>query len=226
MTADPTSLQRVEREVARILAETDAPVEVYAATLETIGGALGWQVGAVWEFMPDGRLQCVCSWHAGQGAPEFEAATEQLALEPGQGLPGRVFSNGKPIWIVDAPNDRGLPRAHAARRSGLHSAFAFPLRSPHGIAGVVEFFTPERLEPDEKLLATMDVLGSQVGQYVVRRQAEGEVRASESRLRAMLASALDAVISMDHQGRVIGWNHAAETIFGYRTRRSGVTWPT
>jgi PAS domain S-box-containing protein len=127
-----------------------------------------------------------------------------------------VFSGGKPIWIVDAPNDRGLPRAHAARRSGLQSAFAFPLRSPHGIAGVVEFFTPERLEPDEKLLATMDVLGSQVGQYVVRRQAEAEVRMSESRLRAMLASALDAVVSMDHRGRVIGWNHAAETIFGYR----------
>jgi PAS domain S-box-containing protein len=32
----------------------------------------------------------------------------------------------------------------------------------------------------------------------------------------MLASALDAVVSMDHRGRVLGWNHAAETTFGYR----------
>jgi PAS domain S-box-containing protein len=32
----------------------------------------------------------------------------------------------------------------------------------------------------------------------------------------MLESALDAVVSMDHTGRVVGWNHAAEATFGYR----------
>ena len=62
----------------------------------------------------------------------------------------------------------------------------------------------------------MRELGSQVGQYVARRHAEGAVRASESRLRAMLETALDAVVTMDHNGRVTGWNHAAETTFGYR----------
>ena len=31
----------------------------------------------------------------------------------------------------------------------------------------------------------------------------------------MLEAALDAVVSMDADGRVIGWNPAAETIFGY-----------
>ena len=80
----------------------------------------------------------------------------------------------------------------------------------------MEFFSRDRLEPDERVLETMGVLGSQVGQFVARRQAEAEVRASESRLKAMLASALDAVVTMDHNGRVLGWNHAAETTFGYR----------
>jgi PAS domain S-box-containing protein len=50
---------------------------------------------------------------------------------------------------------------------------------------------------------------------VSRRQAEAEVRARESRLRAMLESALDAVVTMDDHGRVIGWNPAAEATFGY-----------
>jgi PAS domain S-box-containing protein len=31
----------------------------------------------------------------------------------------------------------------------------------------------------------------------------------------MLEAALDAVVTMDHEGRVIGWNHAAEATFGY-----------
>ncbi len=215
--ADSHGLQRVEHAVARILAETDRPVEVYAAVLEAIGGSLGWELGAVWEVNGDAqRLRCVCTWHAGEGAPEFEALSERIALGPGEGLPGRVLVSGEPAWIVDTPEDANFPRADAARRSGLHAAFGFPLHSPRGVVGVMEFFSRELREPDERLLWTMRALGGQVGQFVGRRHAEDEVRASESRLRAMLEAALDAVVTMDGRGRVLGWNHAAETTFGYR----------
>jgi PAS domain S-box-containing protein len=215
--ADTRELHRVEHAVARILAETDRPVEVYAAVLETIGTSLGWELGAVWEIGPDAqRLRCVCTWHAGEGAPEFEALSERIALSRGEGLPGRVLVSGVPAWIMDAPNDANFPRASVARRSGLHAAFGFPLHSPRGVVGVMEFFSRESREPDARLLDTMLVLGSQVGQFVARRHAEDEVRASESRLRAMLEAALDAVVTMDSRGRTLGWNHAAETTFGYR----------
>jgi PAS domain S-box-containing protein len=215
--AGASDLQLVEHAVARILAETDRPVEVYADLLEAIGSALGWELGAVWEIgAGDERLRCVCTWHAGAGAPEFQALSERIALDAGEGLPGRVLASGKPIWIVDVPEDANFPRARVARQSGLHAAFGFPLRSPRGVVGVMEFFSRELREPDERLLRTMSVLGSQVGQFVARRHAEEEVRTSESRLRAMLESALDAVVTMDHRGRVVGWNHAAETTFGYR----------
>jgi PAS domain S-box-containing protein len=215
--ADSGDLQRVEHAVARILAQTDRPVEVYAAVLEAIGGSLGWELGAVWEVGPeDVRLRCVRTWHAGEGAPEFEALSERIALAPGEGLPGRVLLSGEPHWMVDAPEDANFPRASIARSSGLHAAFGFPLRSPRGVVGVMEFFSRELREPDERLLWTMGMLGSQVGQFVTRRHAEDEVRASESRLRAMLEAALDAVVTMDHRGRVVGWNHAAERTFGYR----------
>jgi PAS domain S-box-containing protein len=215
--AETLDLQRVEHTVARILAETDQPVDVYASTLEAVGGSLGWELGAVWEVGPDdGRLRCRRIWHAGEGAPEFEALSERIALAPGEGLPGRVLVSAEPIWIVDAPEDGNFPRANVARRDGLHAAFGFPLLSPRGVVGVMEFFSRELREPDQRLLETMRELGSQVGQFVARRQAEEAVRTSESRLRAMLESALDAVVTMDHRGRVVGWNHAAETAFGYR----------
>jgi PAS domain S-box-containing protein len=215
--ADARDLQHVEHAVARILAETDRPVEAYESVLEAIGTSLGWELGAVWEAGPDDeRLRCVRTWHAGEGAPEFEALSERMTLAPGEGLPGRVIEVAEPVWIVDAPEDGNFPRAAVARRDGLHAAFGFPLLSPRGVVGVMEFFTRELRDPDERLLETMRELGSQVGQFVARRQAEEAVRASESRLRAMLEAALDAVVSMDHRGRVVGWNHAAETTFGYR----------
>ncbi len=207
----------MEYRVARILAERDRPVEVYDAVLEAIGGWMGWAVGAVWEAgRGDGRLHCIRTWHDdADGAPAFEALSEQITMSLGEGLPGRVMMSGEPAWIMDAPADGNFPRAEIARRSGLRAAFGFPLHSPRGTVGVMEFFSRDRRPPDEALMRTVVVLGSQVGQFVVRRQAEEEVHASESRLRAMLEAALDAVVTMDDRGRVIGWNHAAERIFGY-----------
>jgi PAS domain S-box-containing protein len=219
--ADERDLQSVEHAVARILAETERPVEVYAAVLQAVGGSLGWELGAVWEARADdGTLRCVSTWHAGEGAPEFEALSERITLASGEGLPGQVHLSGEPLWVVDAPSDANFPRADAARRGGLHAAFGFPLQSPRGVVGVMEFFSHELREPDERLLQMMRVLGSQVGQFVARRQAEEEVRSSESRLRAMLEAALDAVVTMDHRGHVIGWNHAAEATFGYRAHET------
>jgi PAS domain S-box-containing protein len=214
--ADVRDLRGVEHAVARILAETERPLDVYEAALEAIGRPLGWSLGAVWEVDSEAEsLLCVRTWHAEERADEFEALSGALALSPGEGLPGRVMATGKPVWMVDAPEDANFPRAAAARRAGLHAGFGFPLRSSRGVVGVMEFFSAELREPDERLLATMGALGSQVGQFVSRRRAEAEVRARESRLRAMLEAALDAVVTMDARGCVIGWNPAAERIFGY-----------
>jgi PAS domain S-box-containing protein len=214
--ADRRELQHVEHSVARILAQTESPLEVYGQALEAIGRSLGWELGSVWEVDPDQRrLRCVCTWHSGDEAREFEALSERLTLASGEGLPGRVLESGQPSWITDVPEDANFPRADAARRSGLHAAFGFPLRSPRGVVGVMEFFSRELREPDQRLLDAMATIGSQVGQFVARRNAEDEVRVSESRLRAMLEAALDAVVTMDHRGHVIGWNHAASAIFGY-----------
>src|SRR5262249_5522823 len=161
-------------------------------------GALGWELGAVWEVGPDDeRLRCACTWHAGDGAPEFEALSERIVLAAGDGLPGQVLASGEPTWITDAPEDVNFPRANAARRAGLPAAFGFPLQGPGGVLGVMELFSRELREPDERVLETMRVVGAQIGLFVARRQAEAEVRASESRLSAMLEAALDAVVTMD-----------------------------
>ena len=49
-----------------------------------------------------------------------------------------------------------------------------------------------------------------------RRQAEHDLRQTNARKSAMLETALDCVISMDHEGKVVEWNPAAERTFGYR----------
>ncbi|QDV36879.1 Sensor protein FixL [Tautonia plasticadhaerens] len=53
-----------------------------------------------------------------------------------------------------------------------------------------------------------------------RRAAERALRASEARNSAILLTALDAIVTIDHEGKVVDWNPAAEATFGYRRAAS------
>ncbi len=57
-----------------------------------------------------------------------------------------------------------------------------------------------------------------------RNQRELALRESDARKRAILESALDAIISIDHEGKIIEFNPAAEKTFGYsRSETMGKT---
>ena len=212
------SSPRTERAVARSLAETADPRDALSRALRVIAENLGWRLGAVWEPAPDGleALRCVELWHAPDSdAAEFERISREMSLAPGEGLPGRVWLTGEAAWVSDVMADENFPRAAEARRAGLHAGFCFPIRSAGGVLGVMEFFTGEPRELDSELLATMSILGDQVGQAVERRRDAEELSANEARHRAMLDAALDCVVTMDHEGRVVDFNPAAERTFGY-----------
>jgi PAS domain-containing protein len=49
-----------------------------------------------------------------------------------------------------------------------------------------------------------------------RKQAEEALRISEARKTAFFRTALDCIISIDDEGRVLEFNPAAERTFGYR----------
>jgi PAS domain S-box-containing protein len=208
-----------EHAVARSLAETADPRDALARALAAIGESLGWRWGAVWEPAPEPPevLRCVETWSAvGEAARDFEVASRSVAMAAGDALPGRVWRSGEPAWIGDVLADENFPRAAAARRVGLRAAFCFPIRSARGVLGVIEFFAGEPRQLDAEVLATMSALGDQIGQAVERRRDAEALGAKEARHRAMLDAALDCVVTIDHEGRVVDFNPAAERTFGYR----------
>ena len=210
-------LLATQHEVARSLAEWDTLAEAAPKLLQAIGERLSWELGEVWEVRPNAdSLTLVETWCAEQvDVAEFADVTREMDFRRGVGLPGTVWDRNEPVWIVNVTDDRNFRRAHAAMRAGLQGAFGFPIRSGKEVIGVVAFYQRQAVPPDPPLLEAAAALGRQIGQYLKRRQTEEAVRASEARKAAILESALDCVITMDHKGRVVEFNPAAEETFGY-----------
>jgi PAS domain S-box-containing protein len=209
---------RIEQAVARAVSGATGAEDVYSRALQAIARGLGWPLAAAWEPAPGDpeTLHCVAVWAADDdGARAFADTTRATALACGDGLPGRVWQTGQATWVTDAAADDRLPRRAAAEAAGLHAAVCFPVRSERGIVGVVEVFGASPREPDADLQAALEVVGAQLGQVVERRRLEDSHHVSEQRYRATLQAALDCVVTMDHRGRVVEFNPAAERTFGY-----------
>ena len=114
--------------------------------------------------------------------------------------------------MVTGPNS---PRGPVAAKEGLHGAFGFPITFNGIIIGVMEFFTCSIQQPDEMLLTVMESVGSQISQFAERRRAELEGREADSRMRAIVESAVGGIVTIDEQGRIETFNQAAERLFGY-----------
>jgi signal transduction histidine kinase/ActR/RegA family two-component response regulator len=114
-------------------------------------------------------------WHAPDvEAKEFEAVSRESAFAPGVGLPGRVWASQKPAWIPDVAKDNNFPRSPYAISAGLHAAFAFPIFFHTKFLGVMEFFSHEIRQPDNALLAMVDSIGGQIGQFLERKRNDDE----------------------------------------------------
>ena len=203
--------------VSRILAESETTVAALPRVLEVLCQNLGWDLGNVWWVDAEAKiLRFKETWHRDDlSFQTFDQATATRDFALGVGLPGRVWATGKPCWLNNVVDDENFPRASAAARDGLHSASAYPIIFGQGVVGILEFYSREVREVDEDFVETMAAIGRQIGQFIERSLAEERLRESEARNSAILATALDCIVTIDHEDRIIEFNPAAEKTFGY-----------
>jgi len=120
---------------------------------------------------------------------EFAEASSQYRFGGDQSFPGRIWGSKKPLWVADFGSDESFPRAAVAARGNLRSALGFPIIAADAVLGVVELFGEKNEEPDAATLATLVSIGSQIGQFIERVNAETErrevlTRAQEARREA------------------------------------------
>jgi PAS domain S-box-containing protein len=170
--------------VAQVLAEAATLEEATPKILRAVCECLVWDLGALWRIDREaGVLRCVEVWHKESvEVPEFEATSRKTTFIPGIGLPGRVWFSREPMYIPDVVHDSNFPRAPITGGEVLHAAFGVPILLGGEVLGVMEFFSHEIREPDRDLLNMMATLGSQIGQFIERKQAEGALHYAQMEL--------------------------------------------
>ena len=140
--------------------------------------ALEWALGEIWIFDSQDRvLKCSEVWHI----PSIEVV--------------RICKDHKANYLLlpvvvcldvfyPVLNQSGLrmlsmnqsfQRAEIAAKVGLHGAFGFPILSGSEVLGTISFYSHEIRKPDEELLDMMTAIGSQIGLFIKRKQAEEEL---------------------------------------------------
>ena len=194
---------RTQYTVTQLLAEATLVEEVTLKILQTVCELLQWDLGVLWRLDREARLlRCIEVWHKENvKVPQFEAVNRESTFMLGIGLPGRVWSRHEPAYIPDVVHDTNFPHASVAASEGLHAAFAFPILLGGDVLGVMEFFSHDIRQPEQELLNMMATLGSQIGQFIERKQTEDALRNAQRELAhvARVATVGELTASIAHE---------------------------
>ncbi len=201
--------------VTRVLAEAATLGEATPRILQAIGEGFGWEFGALWIAEAE-ALRCVETWSAPLvQASSLESAARGTAFGRGQGLPGLVWEKGQPLWIQDLAKDPEFLRKTAASRDGMQAAVALPLLLGGQVLGVMEFFGSQPRPQDADLLQSFLAMGSQVGQFMARKQSEEAAHSREAHFRALVENSADATALLASDGRMQYVSPSATRVLGY-----------
>jgi diguanylate cyclase (GGDEF)-like protein/PAS domain S-box-containing protein len=201
-------LLRMEHAVTRCLAEADSESAALKAVMRAICETEGWECGRYWRVDEQaGVLRFGESWSEPDPTIEkFIASKRDAVYGPGVGLAGRAWRTGQPTWVADIGRDERSLRAAITLKTGMRGAFHFPVTAGGKTIGVLAFNSRDVRQPDERLLQAVGVIGSQVGQFLQRKQAEAVLRSSEERFRGLSNLSSDVYWEQDEQYRFTSFN--------------------
>ena len=141
-----------------------------------------------------------------------------LDIKVGQGIVGSVAASGKAEIVNDTSKD---VRYIVDDKRGL-SELTVPIIAEEEVIGVIDsehpevnYFTQEHLDT---LQTIANLTATKIRNTIIRERqlaADGALRDSEQKMRSLINSALDAVITINEEGLVTEWNYQAVELFKY-----------
>lgn len=160
--------------VARVITNSTSLGEAASSILAKLGQAMGWDLAILYKIEDfDRRLVVAGTYQSGE-LPEsaLVARSRSIGLLPGEGLAGRAFATGQPVWIFGQHDEPWFRRTEEARRDELRTGFAFPVRAANRIVGVIELFAREPKPESRHFLDALEELANPIGCIIEHARAE------------------------------------------------------
>jgi PAS domain S-box-containing protein len=168
----------------------------------------------VWLLDADGKhVRCATA----PSLPGFSAKWDRTPVGPNGACCGTAVYRREPVYATDILCDPLWDDyRHLLLPYGIRAVWARPLFSREGKAlGTFSILYREVGSPSAAHLQLIENASHLVGIAIERTRDEAALKDSEARKAAILVSALDCIVTIDHEGRITEFNPAAERTFGY-----------
>jgi PAS domain S-box-containing protein len=141
--------------------------------------------------------------------------------ERGRGPTGIAIRTGQPSMCRNMRTDPAfLPWREEAIKRGYACSLVVPLKEGDKPFGAITIYSRELDAFSEGEVSLISELAADLTYGInalrvraARAQAEEALRSSQAKLESIVGSAMDAVISVDEQQRIVVFNRAAEAVF-------------
>ena len=202
--------------VSQIVGENSSSDVAAMRILEALCVSQGWDLALKWEVnSEENLLEFSTAWGAPDGSTEAMIQDSMgVTLARGAGLPGRVWQEGRPIWIADLEAAPPGPRIDAALRHSMVSGWAVPVRVGNKVLAILEFYCHFLLREDQEAIAAIETVAASLGQMLARSRERGRADELTRQQEILLDSVADGICGVDRHGLVSFANQAAGRLLG------------
>jgi diguanylate cyclase (GGDEF)-like protein/PAS domain S-box-containing protein len=194
----------------RVLSNEDLAAVLTDAVRQT-AHAMEVRFTSLLEVQPDEKALML---RAGEGWTAGDVGRLTVPLDAGS-LAEATLKAESPVFSEDLGAERRFAVPPLFRGNGIVSSMTTAVtfgERPWGILGV-HGTTPRRFTADDS--AFLHSMANTVAEGIHRAQAKQALSGSEARTGAILQAALDSVLLLDDDGRIMEFNPAAEHSFGF-----------